>query len=165
MTPLPAQVSGTQHLGSPVALVMRRIGSYMYHKSSVRAQCILDFPRWPASDKAIGIDVGLESFAVLSDGTEIDNPRYYRQAQAKLRCAQKKVAPRRKCGSCRTQSDPAIAAGSRAPAEAAIELSPPTLSLPGCALWSHRSGKPERPGVRGRDTRLRAGCRMVRLHR
>ena len=46
----------------------------------------------------IGIDVGLESFAVLSDGTVIDNPRWYRQAQAKLRVAQRRVA-RRKRGS------------------------------------------------------------------
>ncbi|WP_089940224.1 RNA-guided endonuclease InsQ/TnpB family protein [Candidatus Entotheonella palauensis] len=46
----------------------------------------------------IGIDMGLESFAVLSDGTVIDNPRWYRQAHAKLRVAQRRVA-RRKRGS------------------------------------------------------------------
>lgn len=46
----------------------------------------------------IGIDVGLEHFAVLSDGTVIGNPRWYRQAQAKLRVAQRRVA-RRKQGS------------------------------------------------------------------
>ena len=31
----------------------------------------------------MGLDVGLTSFAVLSDGTVIDNPRYARQAQAR----------------------------------------------------------------------------------
>jgi putative transposase len=46
----------------------------------------------------IGIDLGLTSFAVLSDGTVIDNPRPYRRAQAKLRIAQRRVA-RRKRGS------------------------------------------------------------------
>jgi putative transposase len=46
----------------------------------------------------IGIDLGLSSFAVLSDGTVIDNPRWYRRAQAKLRIAQRRVA-RRKRGS------------------------------------------------------------------
>jgi putative transposase len=46
----------------------------------------------------IGIDLGLTSFAVLSDGTVIDNPRPYRKAQAKLRIAQRRVA-RRKRGS------------------------------------------------------------------
>lgn len=48
----------------------------------------------PSNDRTIGIDVGLESFAVLSDGTAIENPRYYRKAQAKLRRAQRKVARR-----------------------------------------------------------------------
>ncbi len=46
----------------------------------------------------VGIDVGLESFAVLSDGTVIANPRQYRRAQATLRRAQRKVARRKKGG-------------------------------------------------------------------
>jgi putative transposase len=46
----------------------------------------------------IGIDLGLSSFAVLSDGTVIENPRWYKRAQAKLRIAQRRVA-RRKRGS------------------------------------------------------------------
>ena len=45
---------------------------------------------------SVGIDVGLESFAVLSDGTVIANPRQYRKAQARLRRAQRKVARRKK---------------------------------------------------------------------
>ena len=50
----------------------------------------------PANDLKTGIDVGLESFAVLSDGAEINNPRYYRNAQARLRVCQRKVARRTK---------------------------------------------------------------------
>jgi putative transposase len=50
----------------------------------------------PASVEGIGIDVGLSKFAVLSDGREIDNPRYYRKAQARLRVAQRKIARRKK---------------------------------------------------------------------
>jgi putative transposase len=46
----------------------------------------------------IGIDLGLTSFAVLSDGAVIHNPRWYRRAQPKLRIAQRRVA-RRKRGS------------------------------------------------------------------
>ena len=49
----------------------------------------------PASDRAIGIDVGLNRFAALSDGTEVPNPRYYRTAEGRLRRAQRKVARRR----------------------------------------------------------------------
>lgn len=48
----------------------------------------------PPSTEAVGIDVGLASFAVLSDGTDITNPRFYRHAQAKLRLAQRRVARR-----------------------------------------------------------------------
>lgn len=51
----------------------------------------------PAS---VGVDVGLTTFATLSDGVEIENSRYYKAAQAKLRRAQRKVS-RRKKGSTR----------------------------------------------------------------
>ena len=50
----------------------------------------------PPKTKAVGIDVGLTTFAVLSDGTEVKNPRYFRQAQARLRRAQRKVSRRKK---------------------------------------------------------------------
>jgi putative transposase len=49
----------------------------------------------PASAAEIGIDVGLTSFAVLSTGAEIENPRHYRKAEARFRCAQRKVARRK----------------------------------------------------------------------
>ena len=49
----------------------------------------------PASDRVTGIDVGLNSFAVLADGSEIQNPRHYRNAEARLRRAQRKVARRK----------------------------------------------------------------------
>ena len=50
----------------------------------------------PSSDEAVGIDVGLTTFAVLSDGSEIANPRYARTAAAGVRRAQRKVARRTK---------------------------------------------------------------------
>ena len=50
----------------------------------------------PANDRVVGIDVGLNSFAVLSDGTEIENPRYFRKMQKRLRRAQRRVARRKK---------------------------------------------------------------------
>ncbi len=39
---------------------------------------------------AIGIDVGLTNFATLSDGTTIENPRFYKNAQKKLRRLQRR---------------------------------------------------------------------------
>jgi putative transposase len=54
----------------------------------------------PPTAQETGIDLGLESFATLADGTMIHNPRCYRQAEAYLRrCARR--AARRKQGSHR----------------------------------------------------------------
>ena len=51
----------------------------------------------PASTKDVGIDVGLHSYAQLSDTEEpIENPRFYQKMQKKLRRAQRKVARRKK---------------------------------------------------------------------
>lgn len=50
----------------------------------------------PISNKQVGIDVGLESFAVTSDGECIENPRYLRKSQEELRVAQRKVSRRKK---------------------------------------------------------------------
>lgn len=49
-----------------------------------------------ALENETGIDLGLTSFAVLSDGTAIENPRYHRKAEARLRLAQRKIARRQK---------------------------------------------------------------------
>jgi len=44
----------------------------------------------PSSDKEVGIDIGLKSFAYLSDGTTIENPRFFRQEEKNLAKAQRK---------------------------------------------------------------------------
>jgi putative transposase len=56
----------------------------------------------PASEKTIGIDLGLIDFVTTSDPTEepIPAPKFYRKATAKIRRAQKAVS-RRKIGSKR----------------------------------------------------------------
>jgi putative transposase len=58
----------------------------------------------PHSSRATGIDVGLDSFAVLADGTKIENPRHRRNAQAHLRRCQRKVARRKKGGNRRRKA-------------------------------------------------------------
>ena len=50
----------------------------------------------PASTNEIGMDVGLEKFATLSNHKSVPNPRWYQRAEAKLRRAQRKVARRNK---------------------------------------------------------------------
>lgn len=48
----------------------------------------------PTIEGEVGIDVGLDHFAALSTGDLIPNPRWYRNAQKRLRRAQRKVARR-----------------------------------------------------------------------
>ena len=48
----------------------------------------------PPTGKAVGIDAGLESFATLSNGTQIANPRYERAAERKLKQAQRRLSGR-----------------------------------------------------------------------
>lgn len=48
----------------------------------------------PPTGKAVGIDVGLESFATLSNGAQIANPRCYRAAERKLKQAQRRLSRR-----------------------------------------------------------------------
>ena len=49
-----------------------------------------------ATGKTCGIDVGLESFAVLDDGTLFENQRFYRHAEKKLANAQRRLSIKRR---------------------------------------------------------------------
>jgi putative transposase len=40
----------------------------------------------------VGVDVGLESFATLSNGEKIDNPRFFRSEEKKLAKVQRKLS-------------------------------------------------------------------------
>lgn len=50
----------------------------------------------PKTGKQIGIDVGIELFATLSDGTRIENFKYFESSQKRLRIAQRRVSRRKK---------------------------------------------------------------------
>jgi putative transposase len=54
--------------------------------------CLVDSEPLPENNDAVGIDVGLESFAVTSDAEIVDNPRWFRTAQKELRRKQKHVS-------------------------------------------------------------------------
>ncbi|MEU9364472.1 RNA-guided endonuclease TnpB family protein [Streptomyces avermitilis] len=55
-----------------------------------------DLERMPHADQSIGVDLGLTHFAVLSDGTKIDSPRFLRRAEKKLKKAQRKLSRKQK---------------------------------------------------------------------
>jgi putative transposase len=50
----------------------------------------------PPTDSEVGIDLGLATFAVLSDGTTIASPRFLRQAERSLRKMQKALSRKEK---------------------------------------------------------------------
>jgi len=49
----------------------------------------------PESTKEVGIDVGIKSFAVMSDGQVIDNPKYLKQSETKLKETQSNYSKKR----------------------------------------------------------------------
>ena len=57
----------------------------------------------PPSDEEVGIDVGLKTFASLSNGENVENPRFFRKDEKALAKAQRKLAKAKnepqKCGS------------------------------------------------------------------
>lgn len=55
-----------------------------------------DQARMPETGRTIGIDLGLTHFAVLSDGTKIDSPRFLRRAEKKLKKAQRELSRKQK---------------------------------------------------------------------
>lgn len=58
----------------------------------------------PSSNPAIGIDLGLKSFLVTSEGESVDAPKLYRKAQAKLRRSQRAVARKKRGGANRRKA-------------------------------------------------------------
>ncbi|HEY7093755.1 MAG TPA: transposase [Ktedonobacterales bacterium] len=57
-----------------------------------------DVPTQPlsATSQETGIDLGIEAFATLSDGSRIFHPGWYRQAECALKTAQRRVSRRKK---------------------------------------------------------------------
>jgi putative transposase len=63
----------------------------------------------PETGEETGIDLGIEAFASLSDGTRIFSPGWYRKAERALKTAQRRVS-RRKKGSTRRRKAVALLA-------------------------------------------------------
>ncbi|MDI3408136.1 RNA-guided endonuclease InsQ/TnpB family protein [Streptomyces cavernicola] len=55
-----------------------------------------DQARMPQTENTLGIDLGLTHFAVLSDGTKIDSPRFLRRAEKKLKKVQRELSRKQK---------------------------------------------------------------------
>ncbi len=117
-----------------------------YHASFVVD--VPDVPLPPVQHE-VGIDLGLTHFAVLSDGTKVDDPRIARKAAAKLRRAQKELA-RRQTG----LGEP----GALAPQGREVPC-PGRGHPPGLAAQAVHHDRPREPsGVRGGSGRVGSGA-------
>ncbi|MFE7514135.1 RNA-guided endonuclease InsQ/TnpB family protein [Streptomyces sp. NPDC057540] len=58
----------------------------------------------PETDAVVGIDLGLSHFAILSDGTKIESPRFLRRAEKKLKKAQQNLSRKAKGSNNRTKA-------------------------------------------------------------
>jgi putative transposase len=71
---------------------LRRLNNKWFACFSVDA----DAERLPESAERIGVDVGIENFATLSDGSKIANPRFFRNEEAALAKSQRKLSKQAK---------------------------------------------------------------------
>ncbi|ROR42600.1 putative transposase [Kitasatospora cineracea] len=80
---------------STVTVVKDSAGRY-FASFIVESDPAADLARMPDTDHVVGIDLGLVHFAVLSDGTKIDSPRFLRRAEKKLKRAQQTLSRKEK---------------------------------------------------------------------
>ena len=66
--------------------------------------CEVDEHPLPSTGKAVGIDVGIHHLLATSDNEIIENPRWYRAQQQKLRVLQRRVSRRKRGGSNRRKA-------------------------------------------------------------
>jgi putative transposase len=81
--------------------VRGKVKTLTIHKSSTGKwyasfSCEVEAQRLPAIPDAVGIDVGLKTFATLSDGQAIENPRFFRAEEKALAKVQRRHAKRAK---------------------------------------------------------------------
>jgi len=58
--------------------------------------CDVEIEKYPDSSKEIGIDLGLKSYLITSNGLEIDNPKHQRKHLNKLKKAHKNLSRKQK---------------------------------------------------------------------
>ena len=80
--------------GAVKTCIVRRVR----HKWYACLSCEVGAEVLPSSDEEVGIDVGLKTFASLSNGENVENPRFFRKDEKALAKAQRKLA-KQKCGS------------------------------------------------------------------
>ena len=75
--------------GVPKTCTIRRSATSKWYATIV---CKVEAQPLPKSDEVVGIDVGLEQFATLSNGKTVNNPRFFRRDEKALAKAQRRLA-------------------------------------------------------------------------
>ena len=80
--------------GTPKTAIVKRTptGKWFVNITVELCEKELQEKRLPPSDEAVGIDVGLKTFAYLSTKEEIANPRFFREEEIALCRAQRKLS-------------------------------------------------------------------------
>jgi putative transposase len=71
--------------GTPKTVTLRRARTGKWYASF---SCEVEPERLPPDMEVVGVDMGLESFLTTSDGSKVDNPRFYRRDEADLKRVQ-----------------------------------------------------------------------------
>jgi len=82
--------------GTILQATIKREGEHWFVSLACEVELPDPTPIAATEERAVGVDVGLKSFAVLSDGTEIENPRFLKTALAKLKKAQRRLSRKTK---------------------------------------------------------------------
>jgi len=85
--------------GTIKTCTIKREGEQWYAVFTTEYECDPSMTFHPTT-RETGIDLGINSFAALSDGTFLENPRFYRNEEEKIQAAHRKIA-RHKKGSYR----------------------------------------------------------------
>ncbi len=75
--------------GTPKTATIRRSSTGKWY---ITFACEWEPTALPPTNKSVGIDVGLKTFATYSDGATIENPRFFREEEKTLAKAQRKLS-------------------------------------------------------------------------
>ena len=83
--------------GDIKTVTISRVPSGKYY-ASILVDNLISLPEKSKTSRegAIGIDLGLKDFAVTSDGRKFGNPKYLKEALARLRCLDKRASRKKK---------------------------------------------------------------------
>jgi putative transposase len=81
-----------------VRIVRKADGWYASFCCEVEATVQTEQTKTPKAEECVGVDVGITALITTSEGEKVDNPKWYRGEQRKLRVAQRRVSRRKKGG-------------------------------------------------------------------